>query len=148
MHSSCIKGDFWVELLFGICASQPRNSTDRKCACFAGTFSVGLSKLNLACPEDTIWEKHLSIYLLIFFIFGLPAKISRMFGRNFFAWKKILFNIWLWANDSQAQATALDEFFGGKTFLRIEIFSHQFPTFSSWFSGFGQKTGRVIKLAF
>ena len=82
---------------------------------------------------------------IIFFIFGLSAKISWMLGRNFFGWKKILFNIWLWANDFQA--TAPEETFGGKIFLRIESLSHQFPTFSSWFSGFWQKKGRARKTA-
>ena len=61
--SSCTKGGFWVKLLFGICASHPRNPSDGKCGCIKRTFSVGLLKLDLSCPEDTIGEKHLSKYL-------------------------------------------------------------------------------------
>ena len=41
-------------------ASHPRISSDRKCGFNAGTFLVELAKLNLACPEDTIGEKHFS----------------------------------------------------------------------------------------
>ena len=56
------KRRFLLRLLFGICASHPRIPGDGNCGCFARGFLVGLLKLNLSCPEDTIGEKRFSKY--------------------------------------------------------------------------------------
>ena len=87
--SSCTKGVFWVKLLFGICASHPRIPSDGKCGCSARTFSVGLLKLNLSCPEDTI-EKN--VYQNIYHILLLFWTVSKTFSD---AWAKFF---WLKKN--------------------------------------------------
>ena len=70
--SSCTKRGFWVELLFGICSSPSRISGDKYCGCIAGSLSVGLSKLNLACPYYPVGDILFEVFIN-FFIFGLSA---------------------------------------------------------------------------
>ena len=89
-------------------------------------------------------RKTFSNIFIIFFFFGLSKIFSDAWAKNLWL-KKIPCNIWLWAND--VQATAPEETFGGKNIFSKRNFSHQFSTFSSWLSGFWQKTGRVIKAA-
>ena len=53
------KGSFWEKLLFEICASHLRISSDSRCGFSAQNFSLGLSNLNPNCPDNPISEKNL-----------------------------------------------------------------------------------------
>ena len=120
------KRRFLLRLLFGICASHPRIPGDGNCGCFARGFLVGLLKLNLSCPEDTIGEKRFSKYSSYSSFLDCQQKFLGLLGETSLD-EKNPFNIWLRANDFQA--TAPEETFGGKIFLRIESF---FPSVSDF----------------
>ena len=145
MHSSCTKGGFWVKLLFGICASHPRVPSNGKCVCIARTFSVGLLKLYLSCPEDTIGEKRFSKNLSISSFLDCQQKFLGCLGEIPLAEKSSLLFLTLshWLSGYGSRGN-----FWRKNIFANKIFFHQFPTFSFWFSGFWQNTGRVIKTAF
>ena len=129
-----------MKLLFGICASHPRIPGDRKFGCIARTFSVGLLKLNLSCPEDTVRENRFSKYLSYSSFLDCQQKLLGCLGEISLVEKKIPLNIWLWANDFQA--TAPEETFGGKIFLRIESFFPSVSDFQLMIIGLLAKNGK------
>ena len=51
------KGSFWEKLLFEICASHLRISSDSRCGFIAQNFSLELSNLNSKCPDHSFSEK-------------------------------------------------------------------------------------------
>ena len=140
------KRRFLLRLLFGICASHPRIPGDGNCGCFARGFLVGLLKLNLSFPEDTIGEKRFSKYSSYSSFLDCQQKFLECLGEIFLVEKKFPsvcdFKLMTFRLRLQRKLLAEKYFCGEKVFL------HQFPTFSSWCLGLWQKTGRFIKSEF
>ena len=104
------KGSFWEKLLFEICASHLRISSDSRCGFIAQNFSLELSNLNPKCPdhpfsEKTCWNNYQFLYFFTVssnfsefwqeIMTGLPkvpSTVSEIFKRDKISHQKRFFS--------------------------------------------------------
>ena len=125
------KGSFWEKLVFEICASHSRISSDNKCGFFAQNFPVGLSNLNPKCVQIILFKKNFcwNFYQFLYF-WTVSSNFSDFWQKN---------NDWV----AESALYSFRDFQRRKTLSPENVFPSSFWLWANDFRASGQKVRKV-----